>query len=171
LMMRLVDVLYAIPILLVLILATLFVGRSVAGIFLALGLVVWTDMARLVRGQVMQARAAPYVEAAEALGAGAPRILLRHILPNVAGPILVTLTFTIPTAILAESTLSFVGLGVAPPAASWGTLAAGGWKHLIAAPHLLFFPALAIAATILAFNTLGDALRDALDPGRERAAA
>ncbi len=166
-MMRGVDVLYAIPDLLLIILITVLIGRGVTGIFIALSLVGWISVARLIRGEVLRLKALSYVEAARAFGATPFMILFKHILPNTVGVLIVTLTFRIPSAILAESTLSFIGLGLTPPAASWGTLANEGWKALKFYPHLILFPGLAIFITMLAFNFLGDGLRDALDIRRE----
>ncbi len=165
-MMRAVDVLYALPDLLLIILITVVIGRGMIGIFLTLSLVGWITVARLIRGEVLRLKELAYVEGARATGATHRRILFRHILPNTLGVLIVTLTFRIPAAILAESTLSFIGLGLTPPAASWGTLANEGWKGLKFYPHLILFPSLAIFITMLAFNFLGDGLRDALDPGR-----
>jgi len=163
-MMRGVDVLYAIPDLLLIILITVLIGRGVAGVFLALSLVGWITVARLIRGEVLRLKENAYVEAARAFGVKDLQILRKHILPNTIGVLIVTLTFRIPSAILAESTLSFIGLGLTPPAASWGSLANEGWKALKFYPHLILFPSLAIFVTMLAFNFLGDGLRDALDP-------
>ena len=168
LMMRIVDIFYGLPDMLIFILLSLLFGKSVGGLLFALGLVSWVRFARISRGQVLQAREFVYVEGALALGASWRRILSRHILPNILAPILVTLTFSIPAAILAESTLSFIGLGINDPysnwGTSWGTLAQDGWRAMRAYPHVIFFPAAAIVLTILAFNTLGNALRDVLDP-------
>ncbi len=163
-MMRWVDIVYALPDLLLIILIMVIVGRGVGGIFLALTLVSWVTVARIVRGEVLKYREQSYVEAARALGASHLRILFRHILPNTFGPLIVILTFRIPAAILAESTLSFVGLGISPPLASWGTLANEGWAAMKFYPHLIVFPSLFIFMTILAFNFFGDGLRDILDP-------
>ncbi len=135
-MMRFVDVVYALPDLLLIILMTVILGRGFMGILLALTLVSWVTVARIIRGEVLKYREQAYVEAARALGAGHSRVLFIHILPNTLGPLIVTLTFRIPSAILAESTLSFVGLGITPPLASWGTLANEGWA---AFPVCLFF--------------------------------
>ncbi len=167
-MMRGIDVLYAIPDLLLIILITVVIGRGITGIFLALSLVGWITVARLIRGEVLRLKENAYVEAARAFGATHLRILLRHILPNTIGVLIVTLTFRIPSAILAESTLSFIGLGLTPPAASWGTLANEGWKALKFYPHLILFPSLAIFITMLAFNFLGDGLRDVFDVNQEK---
>jgi oligopeptide transport system permease protein len=168
LMMRIVDIFYGLPDMLLFILLSLLLGRNIGGLLVALGLVTWVRFARIARGQVLQAKEFVYVEGARALGASKTRMIIRHILPNTVGPIIVTLTFTIPAAILAESTLSFIGLGVNDPysswGTSWGTLAQDGWRAMRSYPHVIFFPAGAIFATILALNTLGNALRDALDP-------
>jgi oligopeptide transport system permease protein len=163
-MMRLVDVLYALPDLLLIIMITVIIGRGVLGILLALSLVSWVTVARIIRGEVLRLREFSFVEAARSLGMSRRRILLLHILPNTLGILIVTLTFRIPTAILTESTLSFIGLGIAPPAASWGTLANEGWAAMKFYPHLILYPSVVIFVTILSFNFLGDALRDALDP-------
>ena len=163
-MMRVVDVIFALPDMLMIILVTVMMGRGIAGMFIALTLVSWVTVARLVRGEVLRIKEKTYVEAARALGASSPRILMQEILPNILGLVVVTLTFRIPVAILAESTLSFIGLGVAPPFSSWGTMANEGWKSIKFYPHLILFPSLAIFFTILSFNFLGDRLRDGLDP-------
>ena len=167
-MMRVVDVVFALPDLLMIILITVLMGRGVAGIFIALTLVSWVTVARLVRGEVLRIKEYPYVEASRALGAGHIRILVREILPNIMGLLIVTLSFRIPVAILAESTLSFIGLGIAPPASSWGTLANDGWMAIKFYPHLILFPSLMIFLTILAFNFLGEGLRDVMDPRRQK---
>jgi oligopeptide transport system permease protein len=168
LMMRIVDIFYGLPDMLIFILLSLLFGRNIAGLLAALGLVSWVRFARIARGQVLQAREFLFVEGARAMGGSRARIILRHILPNILGPIIVTLTFSIPAAILAESTLSFIGLGINDPysawGTSWGTLAQDGWRAMRSFPHLIFFPSCAIFLTILAFNTLGSALRDVLDP-------
>jgi len=172
-MMRVVDIFYSLPDMLIFILLSLLFGRNIIGLLVALGLVTWVRFARIVRGQVLQAKEFLFIEGAHALGASRRRILGRHILPNIIGPIIVTLTFSIPAAILAESTLSFIGLGINDPyspwGTSWGTLAQDGWRAMRPYPHIIFFPAAAIFLTILAFNTLGNWLRDYLDPkGKER---
>ncbi|HXV81019.1 MAG TPA: ABC transporter permease [Candidatus Binatia bacterium] len=167
-MMRVVDIFYSLPDMLIFILLSLFFGRNIGGLLVALGLFSWVRFARIARGQALQAKAFLFVEGAKAMGASQPQLVLRHILPNILGPIIVTLTFSVPAAILAESTLSFIGLGINDPynawGVSWGSLAQDGWRAMRTYPHLLFFPAAAIFLTILAFNTLGNALRDALDP-------
>ena len=168
LLMRIVDVCYGLPDLLIFILLSLLFGRNIAGVLVALGLVTWVRFARITRGQVLQAKEFVYVEGARAIGASHARIILRHILPNILAPVLVTLTFSVPGAILAESTLSFIGLGINDPysdwGTSWGTLAQDGWRAMRSYPHIILFPGLAIFLTILAFNFLGNGLRDILDP-------
>lgn len=165
-LMRVVDGFSIFPSLLLAILLLLWLGQGMGGILLALGLTSWVTQARLVRAQVLQARELPYVEAARSLGTSAPRILLRHILPNLWGPILVSITFQIPSNILAESFLSFLGLGLQPPLSSWGTLANEGFRAMRSYPHLILFPGGVLFVTMLAFNFLGDELRDRLDPAR-----
>jgi oligopeptide transport system permease protein len=168
LLMRFTDVFYAFPDLLFVIIITAAMGASLQNIFLAIGLVTWTDMARLVRGQVLTLRERDYVNAARSLGASAPRIIIQHLLPNAAGPIIVRVTYGVPQAIFTEAVLSFIGLGVRPPQASWGTMIQVGNQAIFSAPHLVLFPAIAIALTMLAFNFLGDGMRDALDPQNTR---
>ena len=165
-LMRFVDVVFALPDLLLIILMMVVLGRGFFEIFLALTLVSWVTVARLVRGEVRRLKEEEFVEAAVALGAKQNRILLYHIFPNTLGPLIVTLSYRIPAAILAESTLSFIGLGLAPPSASWGILANEGWSSMKFYPHLILFPSLAIFLTILSLNTIGDHLRDYLDPHR-----
>ena len=168
LLMRIVDICYGLPDLLIFILLSLVFGRNIAGVLIALGLVTWVRFARITRGQVLQAKELIYVEGARAIGGSHTRIIVRHILPNIMAPLLVTLTFSIPAAILAESTLSFIGLGINDPysewGTSWGTLAQDGWRAMRTYPHIILFPGLAIFLTILAFNFLGNGLRDILDP-------
>jgi oligopeptide transport system permease protein len=168
LMMRIVDIFYGLPDMLIFILLSLVFGRNIGGLLVALGLVSWVRFARIARGQVLQAREFLFVESARALGAPKGRILFRHIMPNILGPIIVTMTFSIPSAILAESTLSFIGIGINDPysswGTSWGTLAQDGYRAMRSYPHVIAFPAAAIFLTILSFNTLGNGLRDKLDP-------
>ena len=163
-MMRIVDVVFALPDLLMIILIMVVLGRGLWGIFLALTVVSWVTVARLVRGEVLRIKEFAYIEAARAIGASHTRIVFHEIMPNILGVLIVTLTFRIPVAILAESTLSFIGLGIAPPVSSWGTLANDGWTAIKFYPHLILFPSLAIFLTILSFNFLGEGLRDWLDP-------
>ncbi len=163
-MMRFADVLYTIPYLLVVILLMVIIGPGIMTIIIALTITGWINMARIVRSQILQIKQQDYVKAAYALGATRRRILLRHLIPNAMGPIIVTLTLTIPTAIFAEAFLSFLGLGVQAPIASWGTMANDGLPALRYYPWRLFFPAAFISLTMLSFNLLGDGLRDAFDP-------
>jgi len=163
-MMRCADVLCAIPYLLVVILLMVIIGSGITSIILALTLTGWVNMARIVRSQILQIKQLDYVTAAHALGASRKRILFRHLIPNAMAPIIVTLTLTIPSAIFAEAFLSFLGLGVQAPIASWGTMANDGLPALRYYPWRLFFPATLISLTMLSFNVLGDGLRDALDP-------
>ena len=168
LLMRVVDIFYGLPEMLIFILLSLLFGRNIGGLLIALGLVTWVRFARIARGQALQAKEFLFVESAHALGASRSRVVLRHILPNILGPIIVTLTFTIPSAILAESTLSFIGIGINDPyspwGTSWGTLAQDGYRAMRSYPHVIAFPAAAIFVTILSFNVLGNGLRDLLDP-------
>lgn len=163
-MMRIVDILYGIPLLLYVILLMVLLKPGLTNIFIALGLVYWLQMARIVRGQVLALREQEYIMAARLIGAGSWRIILRHLIPNAMGPIIVSLTLSIPEAIFTEAFLSFIGLGVSAPMASWGVLASESLAGLRSYPHQLFFPAVAISLTMLSFNFLGDGLRDALDP-------
>lgn len=168
-LMRLADVLYAIPYLLVVILLTVAMGGGLLTLIVAMTITGWIAMARQMRGQVMLLKKREFVLAAKALGASGPRILLRHIIPNALGPIIVTLTFTIPAAIFTEAFLSFLGLGVQAPIASWGTLASEGLPALRYYPWRLLIPAAFISLTLFAFYTVGDRLGDATDPKEEEA--
>ena len=163
-MMRLADILSSLPYLLAVILLMVVIGPGLASIILALTLTGWIPMARIVRGQILSLREQDFVEAAAALGAGRFRLLFHHLIPNCMGSILVTLTLTIPSAIFAEAFLSFLGLGVQAPIASWGTMANDGLSAMRYYPWRLFLPAGFISLTMLSFNLLGDALRDAFDP-------
>lgn len=163
-MMRIVDILRAIPRLLYVILLMVVFGSGLKTVILTIGLVYWLGMARIVRGQVLTLKNQEFVKAATAMGARTPRILLRHLIPNAMGPIIVTTAMNIPAAIFTEAFLSFVGLGISAPQASWGTLANSALGGMMTYPYLLFYPALAISLTVLAFNFVGDGLRDSLDP-------
>ena len=158
--MRVVDFFLTFPSLLLAILFSVFIGKGFLGIILALGMTAWVTQARLVRAQVLQARELPYVEAAFALGLSHTRILFRHILPNLLGPILVSVSVQLPNHMMSESFLSFIGLGLQPPQTSWGTLAAEGFRGMKAYPHLILFPGGILFLTLLAFNQLGDSARD-----------
>ncbi len=162
-MMRIVDVLYAVPFILVVILLMVVFGREPLLFFFALGAVYWLDIARIVRGQTLAIREQAYIQVARTLGAGRGRILFRHVIPNVAGPALVYATLTIPAVILAESFISFLGLGIQEPQTSWGVLIADGTRTMESAPWTLFFPALFLGLTVWSFNMLGDRLRDQYD--------
>lgn len=162
-MMRCVDAMYALPFVFLVILLVVAFGRNMYLLFIAIGAVSWLDLARIVRGQTLRARNELYVEAARALGAPRTTILLKHVFPNVLGPALVYATLTLPGVILAESFISFLGLGVQEPAASWGVLIADGAREMQGSWWQLVFPATLLALTLLAVNTLGDALRDALN--------
>ena len=160
-MMRIVDILSAIPSLLVIISLMVVLGPGLHTIIISLSVLGWITMARVVRGQLMQLKVQGYVTAARALGAGFWHILFRHLFPNAIGPILVTLTLTVPSAIFAEAFLSYLGLGVQAPIASWGTMASDGLPALEYYPWRLFIPAAFISTTMLAFNVVGDGLNDA----------
>jgi ABC-type dipeptide/oligopeptide/nickel transport system permease subunit len=164
--MRLVDVIYAIPLVLLVLLFLNWWGSGLINIFIAIGIVGWVTMARLVRGQFLTLREQEYVKASRVAGAGSGYIMLRHLLPNSLTPIIVALTFGIPEAIFLESAISFVGVGIQPPQASWGQMVGEGSRlgYIQSDPHMLIFPVLAIGMTMLGFTFLGDGLRDALDP-------
>ena len=147
-----------------------FLGPSLRTLILALALPAWVGYARLVRAQVLALREREFVQAARSLGASNSRLLLRSILPHTVGPVLVQAAVGMATAVLSEATLSFLGLGVQPPAATWGAMLNAARSHLFEAPHLIFFPAVAVALCVLTFNLLGDGLRDALDPRQSEAA-
>jgi len=166
LMMRTVDILYSLPFTVFVILLTVFFGRSIILLFIAIGAVEWLTMARIVRGQVLSLKALPYVESATVLGLSRTRILRKHLIPNAIGPIIVYTTLTIPSVMLLEAFLSFLGLGVQPPMSSWGILIKEGAESMEQYPWLLIFPSLIFALTLFCLNFLGDGLRDALDPRR-----
>jgi oligopeptide transport system permease protein len=163
-MMRIVDALYALPFTIFIILLTVVFGSSLILLFLAIGAVEWLTMARIVRGQVLTIKKQEFVEAAISMGLSPWRIISRHLIPNVLGPVIVYTTLTIPSVILLESFLSFLGLGVQPPASSWGSLISSGVETMEEYPWLLVFPGLVLTITLFALNFLGDGLRDALDP-------
>lgn len=167
-MMSIANILNAIPYLLVVIMLMVVMGSGLFPIIVALTFIGWIGMARIVRGQLMQLREQEFILAAIALGASSRRILFKHLIPNAMGPIIVTMTLTIPAAIFTEAFLSFLGLGVQAPIASWGTMASEGLPAMRYYPWRLFFPAVFISLTMLAFNLVGDGLRDALDPKLRR---
>ena len=164
LMMRVVDILYSLPFIFFVILLVVFFGRNFVLIFIAIGCTEWLDMARIVRGQTLTIKRQEYVQAAEALGVSGAGILRRHIIPNVLGPVVVFVTLLVPKAILLESLLSFLGLGVQEPLTSLGLLIAEGAANMRGAAWLLIYPAITLTAMLFALNFLGDGLRDALDP-------
>lgn len=163
-MMRIVDILYAMPFLFFVILLMVFFGRHILLIFIAIGMVNWLDMARIVRGQTLSIKNKEFIEAAWMAGASHRRVIFRHIVPNLLGVVAIYVTLTIPQVILVESFLSFLGLGVQEPATSWGALVNEGAQEMERAPWLLVFPAGCLALTLFCFNFIGDGLRDALDP-------
>jgi oligopeptide transport system permease protein len=164
-MMRVVDGLYGFPtIVFVIVVMAVSRSRSLVLLFALIGGISWLTMARIVRGQVLSLKAREFVEAARALGASPPRVLFRHVLPNASGPIIVYATLALPQVMLTEAFLSFLGLGVQAPLASWGTLVTEGSSQIVVYPWLLVFPGAVMAITVMSLNFLGDGLRDALDP-------
>ena len=163
-LMRFVDALQAFPILILLIAIAAALGPSLAHVIVILGLTTWAQYARVVRADVLSLREREFVLAARTIGVPSWRIIFRHILPNALGPIIVLASLSVAGVILLESALSFLGLGTQPPTASWGSMLADGRTYILTYPHIALFPGLAITASVLAFNLLGDGLRDALDP-------
>ena len=163
-MMRIVDIIFALPFTVFVILLMVFFGRKFVLLFVAIGAVQWLMMARIVRAQVMSLRHREFIEAAEALGLSKLRIIFRHMIPNALGPIIVYATLTVPSVMLLEAFLSFLGLGVQPPMSSWGVLIKEGAENMEDFPWLLIYPGLALSLTLFSLNFLGDGLRDALDP-------
>ena len=163
-MMRIVDMLYALPFIIFIILLMVVFGRSMLLLFMAIGAVEWLTMARIVRGQVLGIRRQEYIEAALSMGLSTWTILRRHVIPNTLGTVIVYVTLTIPQVMLLEAFLSFLGLGVQPPQSSWGLLISYGAETMEDYPWMLIFPGLALSITLFSLNFLGDGLRDALDP-------
>lgn len=163
-MMRIVDILYSIPMMIYVILLILILDAGMTSIIIGISISSWVGMARIVRGQILSLKEQEFVLAAKTLGASPVRILFKHLIPNTMGPIIVSVTLAIPSAIFTESFLSYIGLGISAPNASWGTLCSEAMKGWLTYPYQLFFPAIAICITIFAFQLLGDGLRDALDP-------
>jgi oligopeptide transport system permease protein len=163
-----INIWYGVPDLLVALIFVVLIGRGLQNIIFAIAITRWMDMARLVRAQSLALREREFVEAARMTGTKDRWILLRHILPNTLGPIIVQATLLVPAAILLEAFLSYLGLGVQPPTPSWGAMAAQGFHSIQLAPHIVLAPALALSITLLGFNWLGDGLRDALDPRMKR---
>lgn len=164
LMMRFVDVLYSLPLIFFIIILVTVFGRNIFLVFVGIGAVEWLTMSRIVRGQTLSVKTREFVDAAVAIGVSRGAILARHVVPNVLGPVIVYVTLLIPTNIIVESYLSFLGLGVQEPLTSWGLLISQGAGQLEQAPWLLAFPAAFLAVTMFCFNFIGDGLRDALDP-------
>jgi oligopeptide transport system permease protein len=163
-MMRVVDILYSLPFIFFVIMLVVFFGRNFVLMFLAVGAVLWLDMARIVRGQALSIRRQEYVQAAEAMGVSWSGILLRHVVPNLLGPVVIYMTLLVPQVIILESFLSFLGLGVQEPMSSWGVLISQGAANIPGANWLLAFPSFFLTTTLFALNFIGDGLRDALDP-------
>ncbi|MFO1048112.1 MAG: oligopeptide ABC transporter permease OppC [Geminicoccaceae bacterium] len=163
-MMRLVDILYSLPFMFFVIILMVVFGRNIILLFVALGAVEWLTMARIVRGQTLSVKRKEFVEAAHAAGVSSWRIVMRHIIPNVLGPVVVYVTLTVPEVIMTESFLSFLGLGVQEPYTSWGVLISEGAGQMESAPWMLIYPAIFLGVTLFCFNFIGDGLRDALDP-------
>lgn len=163
-MMRIVDVLFALPFTMIIILLTVVLGSSMLLLYLAIGAVEWLTMARIVRGEVMNIKQQEFVEAAITMGMSPWQIITRHLIPNVIGTVIVYATLTVPSVILLESFLSFLGLGIQPPQSSWGSLISSGVEVMEEFPWLILFPSLVLALTLFSLNFLGDGLRDALDP-------
>lgn len=164
LMMRVVDVLYSLPFIFFVIILMVVFDRNFILLFVAIGAVEWLTMARIVRGQTLSIKQKEFIEAARAAGVGPFGIITRHVIPNVVGPVVVYVTLTVPTVILMESFLSFLGLGIQEPLTSWGVLISDGADQMETAPWMLLFPALFMAVTLFCFNFIGDGLRDAMDP-------
>lgn len=167
-MMRIVDILYALPFMIFIILLMVVFGRSLLLLFLAIGLVEWLTMARIVRTQVLTIRKQEFISAAIVSGLSHWQIIRRHVIPNVLGPVIVYITLTVPSVMLLEAFLSFLGLGIQPPQSSWGVLISDGVKTMEEYPWLLIYPGIALSLTLFALNFLGDGLRDALDPRANR---
>lgn len=163
-MMRMVDVFYALPFIFLVIILMVYFGRNIFLLFIALGFTQWLTMARIVRGQVISIKQKEFIEAAHAMGISTTAVIFRHLIPNSLGPVIVYLTLTIPAVILDEAFLSFLGLGVQAPMASWGTLISSGVEVMEIAPWILIAPAVTLSLTLFSLNFLGDGLRDALDP-------
>ena len=163
-MMRIVDIISTIPLVLYVILIMVFLGNGFQSIIIAIGSVYWVDMARVVRGQVLSLKNQEFVMAAKSIGTSTGHILMRHLIPNALGSILVTVTMLIPSAIFMEAFLSYLGIGIKPPLASLGTMCNDAMEGLKTCPYQLFIPALVICIIMFAFNFVGDGLRDALDP-------
>lgn len=164
LMMRFVDLLQVLPYIIIVIILMVFLGRNILNLFIAIGLIEWLTMARIVRGQVISLKKMEFVEAARASGLSTPKIIFKHIMPNTVSSVIIYSTLSIPSVILSEAFLSFIGLGVQAPMASWGTLIQDGVGAMEVYPWMILFPCITLVLTLLFLNFLGDGLRDALDP-------
>lgn len=162
--MRICEFVGNLPYLIIVVILSIVLGRSLFSLVFAMSLTAWVGTARMVRGQILQIKEQDYVQAAKALGADTKRIIIKHLLPNTLGIIMVDITMSVPGFIFSEAFLSYIGLGVRPPETSWGALASAGQQQLMFYPHQLFFPCLLIVLTILSFHLIGDGLSDALDP-------
>ncbi|MBH52767.1 MAG: peptide ABC transporter permease [Opitutaceae bacterium] len=167
-MMRIVDILYSLPFIIFVVLLTVYFGRNIFLLFVAIGCVEWLTLSRIVRGQVLHLKVQQFVEVALTLGSKKIDIIIKHLFPNVLGPVIIYSTLTVPGVMLLESALSFLGLGVQPPMSSWGSLIKEGAEKMEIYPWLLIFPAFLFSATLFSLNFLGDGLRDALDPKDSR---
>jgi oligopeptide transport system permease protein len=167
-LMRFTDIMYAFPDLLFVLIIVAALGPSLVNIFVAIGVVYWVGLARIVRGQVLSIKEKEFIEAAHAAGSAPIKIILKHLLPNSLGPVIVVLTFGIPAAIFTEAVLDFIGVGIRPPAPTWGQMVFEGYAAADAYPSLVLVPCIALSITMLAFNFIGDGLRDALDPRMRR---
>ena len=163
-MMRILEILVGIPYMVVVIIVSVYLGKGMTSLMIALCLTSWTGLARLVRGEIIELKESEYVMAARALGTSPLKIITKHLIPNTLSVIIINTTFAIPSFIFSEAFLSFLGMGIQPPDTSWGAMASLGQQQMTYYPHELIFPALAISVTMLAFNLLGDGLRDAFDP-------
>lgn len=167
-LMRFTDIMYAFPDLLFVLIIVAALGPSMVNIFVAIGVVYWVGLARIVRGQVLSIKEKEFIEAAHAAGSSPTKIILKHLMPNSLGPVIVVLTFGIPAAIFTEAVLDFIGVGIRPPAPTWGQMVFEGYAAADAYPSLVIIPCVALSITMLAFNFIGDGLRDALDPRMRR---
>jgi oligopeptide transport system permease protein len=167
-LMRFTDIMYAFPDLLFVLIIVAALGPSLTNIFVAIGLVYWVGLARILRGQVLSIKEKEFVEAAHAAGSAPIKIIAKHLLPNALGPVIVVLTFGVPAAIFTEAVLDFVGVGIRPPTPTWGQMVFEGYAAADAYPSLVLIPCVALSITMLAFNFIGDGLRDALDPRMRR---
>jgi oligopeptide transport system permease protein len=167
-LMRFTDIMYAFPDLLFVLIIVAALGPSLVNIFVAIGLVYWVGLARILRGQVLSIKEKEFIEAAHAAGSAPSKIILKHLLPNSLGPVIVVLTFGIPAAIFTEAVLDFIGVGIRPPTPTWGQMVFEGYSAADAYPSLVLIPCIALSITMLAFNFIGDGLRDALDPRMRR---